>query len=41
MKNTPFKVGDVFGDILGKKEISMEQITKLNILYIQNVDKLI
>ena len=30
MKNTSFKVEDVFGDIISKDSISPEQITKLN-----------
>ena len=30
MKNTNFKVEDVFGDIISKKNFSQEQITKLN-----------
>ena len=30
MKNTQFKVEDVFGDILSKDNFSQEQITKLN-----------
>ena len=30
MKNTSFKVGDVFGDVLSKDKFSQEQITKLN-----------
>ena len=31
MKNTEFKVEDIFGDIINKDTISHEQITKLNI----------
>ena len=31
MKNTSFKVEDVFGDVISKDSISPEQITKLNI----------
>ena len=31
MKNTQFKVEDVFGDVKGKDQFSQEQITKLNI----------
>ena len=30
MKNTSFKVEDVFGDIISKDNFSQEQITKLN-----------
>ena len=30
MKNTQFKVEDVFGDVISKYNISQEQITKLN-----------
>ena len=30
MKNTSFKVEDVFGDVISKDSISSEQITKLN-----------
>ena len=30
MKNTSFKVEDVFGDVISKESISPEQITKLN-----------
>ena len=30
MKNTSFKVQDVFGDVIGKDNFSHEQITKLN-----------
>ena len=30
MKNTSFKVEDVFGDIISKNNFSQEQITKLN-----------
>ena len=30
MKNTSFKVEDVFGDIINKDTISQEQLTKLN-----------
>ena len=30
MKNTQFKVEDVFGDVICKDNISQEQITKLN-----------
>ena len=30
MRNTQFKVEDVFGDIISKGSISPEQITKLN-----------
>ena len=29
MKNTQFKVGDVFGDIIGNDNISQDQIIKL------------
>ena len=31
MKNTRFRVEDVFGDVLSKNNFSQEQITKLNI----------
>ena len=31
MKNTSFKVEDIFGDVLSKDNFSQEQITKLNI----------
>ena len=30
MKNTQFKVDDVFGDVIYKDNFSQEQITKLN-----------
>ena len=30
MKNTQFKVEDVFGDVISKGIFSQEQITKLN-----------
>ena len=30
MKNTQFKVGEVFTDVISKDTISSEQITKLN-----------
>ena len=30
MKNTQFKVEDVFGDIISKDNFSLEQITKAN-----------
>ena len=30
MKNTQFKVEDVFGDILNKDKFSQEQITNIN-----------
>ena len=30
MKNTSFKVEDVFGDVISKDIFSQEQITKLN-----------
>ena len=30
MKNTQFRVEDVFGDIISKDKLSQEQITKLN-----------
>ena len=30
MKNTNFKVEDVFGDFISKDNFSQEQITKLN-----------
>ena len=31
MKNTQFKVEDVFGDVISKDNFGQEQITKLNI----------
>ena len=31
MKNTSFRVEDVFGDVISKDSISPEQITKFNI----------
>ena len=31
MKNTQFEVGDVFGDNIGKEDVSLGQITKLNL----------
>ena len=31
MKNTQFKVEDVFGDVISKDNFSQEQIAKLNI----------
>ena len=30
MRNTNFKVEDVFGDVISKDNFSQEQITKLN-----------
>ena len=30
MKNTSFKVEDVFGDVISKDNFSQEQLTKLN-----------
>ena len=30
MKNTTFKVEDVFGDVISKEDFSQEQITKFN-----------
>ena len=30
MKNTSFEVDDVFGDVISKKTISLEEKTKLN-----------
>ena len=30
MKNTNFKVEDVFGDVISKDNFSQEQLTKLN-----------
>ena len=30
MKNTSFKVEDIFGDVISKDNFSQEQITKLN-----------
>ena len=35
MRNTQFKVEDIFGDILNKDTISPEQITKLNIVSVK------
>ena len=32
MKNTSFKVEDVFGDVISKASSSREQITELNIV---------
>ena len=37
MKNTSFKVEDVFGDVLSKDNFSQEQITKLNIFLAKNM----
>ena len=31
MKNSSFKVEDVFGDVISKDNFSQEQITKLNV----------
>ena len=36
MKNTSFKVEDVFGDVISKDNFSQEQITKLNKFFSQN-----
>ena len=36
MKNTNFKVEDVFGDVISKDISSQEQITKLKNLFSQN-----
>ena len=36
MKNTQFKVKDIFGDIINNDCISSEQITKLRIFFGQN-----
>ena len=36
MKNTQFKVEDVFTDVISKDTVSTEQITKLNIFFSQN-----
>ena len=36
MKNTQFKVEDVFGDVISKDSISPEQITKLNNFFSKN-----
>ena len=33
MKNTSFKVEDVFGDVISKENFSQQQITKLNIKF--------
>ena len=30
MKNTSFRIEDVFGDVISKDNFSQEQITKLN-----------
>ena len=36
MKNTSFRVEDVFGDVISKDNFSREQITKLNNFFSQN-----
>ena len=36
MKNTSFKIQDVFGDIISKDNFSQEQITKLKKFLIKN-----
>ena len=36
MKNTQFKVEDVFGDVISKDTFSQEQITKLNSFFSKN-----
>ena len=36
MKNTQFKVADIFTDVISKDTISTEQITKLNNFFSQN-----
>ena len=36
MKNTQFKVEDIFGDVISKDSISPEQITKLNTYFSKN-----
>ena len=36
MKNTQFKVEDVFGDVIRKDNFSQEQIIKLNNFFRQN-----
>ena len=36
MKNTQFKVEDVFGDVISKDKFSQEQITKLNKFFSEN-----
>ena len=36
MKNTQFKVEDVFGDVISKDNFSQEQITKPNIFFSEN-----
>ena len=36
MKNTQFKVDDVFGDVISNNSISPEQITKLNNFFSKN-----
>ena len=38
MKNTHFKVEDVFGDVISKDNFSQEQITKLNFFSQKNVN---
>ena len=35
MKNTTFKVEDIFGDVISKDSISPEQITELNNFFSQ------
>ena len=37
LKNTSFKVEDVFGDIISKDNFSQEQITKLNNFLVNRV----
>ena len=37
MKNSEFKVGDVFGDIINKGTISPEQRTKLKKFFSENI----
>ena len=36
MKNTQFKVEDVFGDVISKDNFSQEQMTKLDKFFSQN-----
>ena len=41
MRNTHFKVGDVFGDILCRESISPERITKLKGFSVKLMSKLV
>ena len=36
LKNTQFKVKDVFGDVISRDNFSQEQITELNIFFSKN-----